>query len=177
MNRITALALGTMLTVTATAAGEDWSAWETALSGHPLTSMDGGSIRLDDLKGEVVILNFWASWCKPCRKELRVLNDWTTELAQARILAVSIDRDVRRAERFVKESRLGLAFYHDGPDGLARTLDLPSLPCTVVIDRDGRVVRVAQDGSLESLEALRGTVRSLLSRERADSSTGLEVSG
>jgi peroxiredoxin len=106
-----------------------------------------------------------------------VLDEWATDLAgqRARIVTVSIDRDADKAERFLEKAGLSLPFYHDGPDGLARALDLPSLPCTVVIDGRGRVVQVARDGSLESLEALRGTVKSLLAAPRADASP--EVSG
>jgi thiol-disulfide isomerase/thioredoxin len=146
------------------AAGEDWAAWESVLAGHELESLTGESVQVGEMKGDVIVLNFWASWCKPCKKELRVLDDWARELdgRRARILAVSIDRDRDNAADFVRRAGLDLDVFHDGTDGLAKTLDLPSLPCTIVIDRDGRIADVARDGSLGSLRRLEAKVRSLV---------------
>lgn len=128
-----------------------------------LRALDGSSTSLAAMKGQVVVLNFWASWCAPCRKELRVLETWKPGLAQegAALVAVSVDRDLRKAEKFVKETGLDLPFYHDGPEGLAKSLDLPALPCTVVLDRDGRVAHVAEGGDQKTLEELRRLVETM----------------
>ncbi|HMB69703.1 MAG TPA: TlpA disulfide reductase family protein [bacterium] len=146
------------------AAGDEYPGWAGTIASHELRGPQGTALRIGDLKGDVVVVNFWASWCKPCRKELRVLGDWVGDLAgdPARIVTVSIDGDRRRAERFLEDEGLPFPLYHDGPDGLARALDLPSLPCTVVLDADGRLVRVVRDGSAEGLDELRGTVRDLI---------------
>ncbi len=154
------------------ASAEEFSAWEPVLAGHSLRTPAGETLRLDELRGDVVVVNFWASWCAPCRRELPVLDGWADDLEGARIVAVSVDREVDKAQRFLERAGLSLPLYHDGPDGLARSLDLPSLPCTVVLDGRGRVVKVARDGSLESLQALRGTVKALLSKP-----SSAEVSG
>lgn len=135
---------------------------------HSLRAFDGTSTSIESLRGQVVVLNFWASWCAPCRKELRLLQDWTKGLdaSRARVLAVSIDRDPRKAEKFVKETGLELPFYHDGPEGLAKSLDIPALPCTVVLDRAGKVVHVAEGGRAETLQELRVVVERISAEPR-----------
>ena len=156
------------------AAGEDWATWESVLAGHELKGLDGGTITVGDLKGDVVVVNFWASWCAPCKKELRVLDDWARELdgQRAQILAVSIDRDSRKAAEFIRKSGYDLSVFHDGTDGLARSLDLPSLPCTIVVGPDGRIVEVARDGSLETLQRLEAKVRALTPAGPASPASG-----
>lgn len=112
-----------------------------ALGRHPLRMLDGPPTTLAAMRGDVVVVNFWATWCAPCRKELPRLDALNRQLAGhgARIVAVSIDEDAANVERFTKGGRLTLPVAHDGPAGLARELDLRSVPATIVLDRDGRV--------------------------------------
>lgn len=112
-----------------------------AVAEHSVRSFDGGTLPLASLRGQVVVLNFWASWCGPCRKELPRLAALDAELAKrgGRVVAVSIDADARNAADFARRHAPGLIVYQDGPDGLVRTLDVPALPYTIVIDRDGSV--------------------------------------
>jgi thiol-disulfide isomerase/thioredoxin len=130
---------------------------------HSLRAFDGRSTSIESMRGEVVILSFWASWCRPCRKELHLLQDWNRNLGApgTRLLAVSIDRDLRKAEKLVKEEALDLPFFHDGPDGLAKTLALPALPCTIVLDRSGNVVHVAEGAGRETFQELRRVVEQI----------------
>lgn len=163
------LALGVTILAAAPAAAGEFDAWGPVLARHRLRGLDGTTSSLADLRGDVTVVNFWASWCKPCRKELVELDAMTRRLEPAgvRIVAVSIDSDVRKAERFIRGEGLSLPVYHDGPDGLARSLDLPWLPCTVVIDRAGRVVRVDGGGDPETMRELESAVRSLTARQDA----------
>jgi len=172
-----ALALAALLP--GPAAGEDWAAWESALAGHELEGLGGPNVTVGDLRGDVVVVNFWASWCAPCKKELRVLDEWSRDLEgrRARILAVSIDKDSGRAAEFIRTAGFDLAVFHDGTDGLARSLDLPSLPCTIVVGPDGRIADVARDGSLETLQRLEATVRELTPAGTATPATGAAGSG
>jgi peroxiredoxin len=165
----TALMLLATLAVPAAAPAGEFDAWEPVLAKHELRAFDGGTTTLADLRGDVVVVNFWASWCKPCKRELVDLNDWARALgpASVQVVAISIDRDRRKAERFIDEAELSLPVYHDGPAGLAAQLDIPWLPCTVVVDADGRVVRVDGGGKPATLRAMQGTVRSLIGTGRA----------
>jgi len=164
----TAVLAAVVLAPTFAAAG-DWSFWGQALADYPLRGLDGGQVKLAEMRGDVVVVNFWASWCKPCKKELVHLDVWNASLAGrgARVLAVSVDRDPRRMTRFLESSGLSLPVFHDGPEGLAETLDLPALPCTVVLDAEGRVVRVDTGGKPETLQATQSFVESLIGLARA----------
>jgi peroxiredoxin len=143
------------------AAGADAGA---TLANHELASFDGGKTKLSSLRGDVVVVNFWATWCAPCRKELALFNGWNAEWKGrgARVVAISIDKDARKARRFAEEMQLSLTVVHDGPDGLARSLELPSVPCTCLLDRDGKVVSVVRTSSQDELAVLKGKVDSML---------------
>lgn len=107
---------------------------------HPLRGLDGERLTVGSLRGEVVVVNFWATWCRPCKHEMPLLNALNARMQGAgRVVAVSIDRDRKRVARFVEENHLSLPVYVDGPDGLASNLDLEFLPYTMVLDSDGTV--------------------------------------
>lgn len=138
------------------------------LAEYELERMNGETLFLGDLRGEVVVVNFWASWCKPCRKELAEFNEWQRSLAGkgARILAVSVDTKKSHAERFMRDNKLTLPAFFDGPDGLAGILDLPSLPCTYVLDAKGEIAYIAKSGSVAELSKLRTTIDDLVSNQK-----------
>ena len=128
-----------------------------ALVGHELRDLAGEQVDLRSLEGHPVVLNFWAEWCAPCRRELPVFDRWNEELAAqgVRFVAVSIDREARKAKRMADTMGLRLPLYHDGPSGLAAELDLPSLPTTYLLAADGSTVYVSSGSSDEALARLR----------------------
>ncbi len=137
---------------------------QEALRTHSLRTLDGKAFSLRSSEGQVVILNFWASWCSPCRKELPQLDALHASLSKqgVRVVAVSIDAEVANARRFRDKFGLTLPIAHDGPNGLARTLDLPSIPYTVVLDQQGRVAWSTHDSDAKALATLEATTRRLL---------------
>jgi len=144
-----------------------------ALASHVLRTTDGVKLPLASLRGEVVVLNFWASWCRPCRRELPALDDLHAALAGrgARVLAVSIDEDARNVDRFVKSNHLTLPVYHDGPEGLAKALNLTHIPCTLVLDRRGDVAWSMSASDPAALATLARKTESLLVPAQAASVT------
>ena len=121
------------------------------LATHSLTSLDGRVGRITPATAPASVVHFWASWCGPCKKELPILDDLATELRAkgVRFAAISIDSDTNKARRFVEQHEVSMPVFLDGPDGLAESLALSSIPCTFVLDRAGNVT-FAMAGSSEA---------------------------
>jgi thiol-disulfide isomerase/thioredoxin len=134
------------------------------LRGHELHGIDGRTISLAGLRGEVVVLNFWASWCAPCRRELPRLQLLNAEIERqgGRVLAIAIDDDRRNVEIFAKREAMYLPVFLDGSSGLARELDLRAVPTTIVLNRAGDVAYVSTRSDAEGLDALVAATRKLL---------------
>jgi thiol-disulfide isomerase/thioredoxin len=99
---------------------------------------------LADWKGKVVLLNLWATWCLPCRKEMPALDKLQRELGSEafEVVALSVDRaGLSGARRFLDEAKVEkLALYADPSARMASTLRAAGLPATLLIDREGREI-------------------------------------
>lgn len=144
--------------------GESMRAAAPDLLAEPMVDLAGEAASLADFRGEVIVVNFWASWCAPCREELPLLDSWNTEWTGrgARVVAVSIDKRIGNAERFVADADLDLTILVDGPDGLAADLDLTAVPSTYLLDRDGQVVMTVRGFAIEDLARLKKAVEELM---------------
>jgi cytochrome c biogenesis protein CcmG, thiol:disulfide interchange protein DsbE len=133
-----------------------------------LESMSGESVTLSDLRGQVVIVNLWASWCGPCRLEMPALKDVYNEYKEngLAILAVnSTSQDSRSAvEKFVAEYQLPFTILLDTEGDAAQLYQLSALPSTFFIGRDGLIRRVVIGGPLAE-STLRAEIESLLAEE------------
>ncbi len=111
---------------------------------------DGNERTLKDFQGRVVVLNLWATWCAPCRKEMPSLDRLQSALGgdDFEVVALAVDRgDLSKVLTFYDEIGLEhLAIYHDSTAKAGRTLRAPGLPTTLIIDRNGdEVGRVLGD--------------------------------
>lgn len=126
---------------------------------------DGGTVSLAQLRGKVVLLNFWATWCPPCRQELtRVQSDLIDRFAGRDFVFLPVSRGEEReaVEAFRKQT--GYAFPM-GLDPERRIYDLYAsnfIPRNFLIDRDGRVVVASVGYEPEEFDALVERIRSLL---------------
>lgn len=119
-------------------------------------SVDGGAVRLSSLKGRVVLVNFWATWCSPCVQEMPVLADLYQKYKDRglEILAISVDEEAARHKvgRFVKEHGLNFPVLYD--NGVAELYKVGSYPTSLLIDREGTVrlrFNIAEKRSLDAL--------------------------
>jgi peroxiredoxin len=116
-----------------------------------LRSAAGPNLRLHEQRGNVVMVNFWATWCGPCRQELPHLNRIYEKYRASGfvLLGVNIDADPRLAVSMAERMGLKFPLLLDGDKKVGKLYELSSMPSTVVIDRDGRVRHVHlgyQDG-------------------------------
>lgn len=106
-----------------------------------LRSVGGANLRLAEQRGQVVLVNFWATWCAPCRQEMPKLNALYDKYKGSGfvLLGVNVDDDARNAATVA--GKLGVTFpvLFDTDKNVSKLYDLNSMPSTVLIDRDGRV--------------------------------------
>jgi peroxiredoxin len=107
-------------------------------------TLDGGTLALSELRGEVVLLNIWATWCPPCREEMPALEALHRELAPRglRVVGVSIDRAGAEPQirRFAEDHGITFDLLHDSEQQAPRTFRTIGVPETLLIDREGRLV-------------------------------------
>lgn len=104
-----------------------------------LPSKDGGNMRLQEQLGNVVLVNFWASWCGPCREELPHLEQIQQKYADLgfTILAVSVDRERAKADSLLQDIAVTFPVLYDTDAQVSQLFDVQAMPTTVLIDRDG----------------------------------------
>jgi cytochrome c biogenesis protein CcmG, thiol:disulfide interchange protein DsbE len=109
-----------------------------------LPGLDGEEGSLEDYRGQVVVLNFWASWCDPCREESPLLERFHEDLREQGGTVVGVDvRDVSDdAREFVREYGLSYPQLRDPDEEAMSDYDVRGLPETFVLDRRGRVAAV-----------------------------------
>ncbi|MCL5962742.1 MAG: TlpA family protein disulfide reductase [Chloroflexi bacterium] len=108
-----------------------------------LKLFDGGEVRLSELRGKPVVVNFWASWCPPCQDEAPVLEKaWRTYKDKGVVfLGVDVQDSESDARAFIK--KYGLT-YSNGPDDSRRILEdwmVTNIPTTFFINREGKILR------------------------------------
>ncbi len=128
----------------------------------------GPSVHLHDLHGKVVLVDFWASWCPPCRKSLPELARLQARYPALVVLAVSVDESRTKAIAFLdKKDTMSIAggkltALHDSTRQVAALYDLQGMPAAVLIDKQG-VLRFRHDGyALGDLDKLGDEVKGLL---------------
>ena len=111
-----------------------------------LKSSTGENLRLSEYRGDVVMVNFWATWCGPCRQEMPLLDELYNRYQRVgfNLLGVNIDDDSRRAMQMVEELGVDFPVLFDARKEVSKLYDVDAMPVTVIIDRQGTVRYVHQ---------------------------------
>lgn len=122
-----------------------------------LQTVAGQTIKLSDFKGQFVVLNFWATWCVPCMKEMPELQK--THLSSGndtiKIIGVNLSESKKRVDKFIQDHQLGFPVLLDGFGNTSEKYKVRSLPVTYIISPDGIIREEIQGGGLtqEIIEA------------------------
>jgi DsbE subfamily thiol:disulfide oxidoreductase len=106
-----------------------------------LKSRDGKNMRLSELRGQVVLLNFWASWCGPCREEMPILNALYHKYKDLgfTVLGVNLDAKTEKALAYLKDTPVDFPVLYDPKGEVSKVYGVSAMPSTVIIDRNGTV--------------------------------------
>lgn len=131
---------------------------DSALVGRPapdftLRSLANENLRLSEHLGEVVVINFWATWCGPCRQEMPLLDELYNKyrLAGLALLSINIDESAERAAEMAQALKVSYPILLDERKDVSRSYRVGTMPLTVLVDREG-VVRYVAEGYKPSHE-------------------------
>ena len=106
-----------------------------------LTSRDGRTVSLGQLRGQVVMINFWATWCGPCRQEMPLLDALYQRYSKLgfTLLGVNVEENSSGADAYLKETPVSFPILFDPKNQVSELYDVNAMPSTVLVDRNGQV--------------------------------------
>jgi len=106
-----------------------------------LKSMNGKNLKLSEMTGNVVLINFWASWCGPCREEMPLLNALHKKYAPLgfTVLGVNVEEQLDGARGFLSNVPVDFPILLDNENKVSKQYKVIAMPTTVVVDRDGNM--------------------------------------
>lgn len=130
-----------------------------AAADFTLASLGGKNLRLSEQRGEVIMINFWASWCGPCRKEMPLLNELHARYSAAgfQVWGVNVDAERADAEQMLQRIPVEFPVLFDTAGDVSKKFGVDAMPSSVFIDRDGKVRylhRGYRDGDEESYKKI-----------------------
>lgn len=112
-----------------------------------LKSITGENLNLTEQRGKIIVINFWASWCGPCRKEMPVLEKFYAKYQDlgVSVWGVNVEQENQAGRDFLVDLNLTFPILFDATNTISATYQVEAMPTTVIIDRDG-LVRYAFKG-------------------------------
>ncbi len=106
-----------------------------------LKSLSGKNLKLSEMTGNVVLINFWASWCGPCREEMPLLNALHKKYEPLgfTVLGVNVEEKSKNARGFLKDFPVDFPILLDNKNKVSKQYKVVAMPTTVMVDRDGNV--------------------------------------
>jgi peroxiredoxin len=135
-NRIAAMVTALIIALPAVAAAPSGPAPQ-----FTLPSKAGGDVSLAQYKGQVVMLNFWASWCGPCRQEMPLLEDIYKKYNKLgfTLIGVNVEPDTKAANDWLKQTPVSFPVLYDTDSKVSRLYNVAGMPTTVIIDKKGNL--------------------------------------
>ena len=127
---------------------------------------DQGPLRLASLRGKVVYLDYWASWCAPCRQSFPWMNEMQSRYGDKGlvVVAVSVDKDTAEARRFLASNPARFTVAFDPEGNTAKALALKGMPSSFLIDRQGEIVSTHVGFREAGKQKIEGEIGALLAR-------------
>lgn len=106
-----------------------------------LKSNNGKNIKLSELRGQVVLINFWASWCGPCRQEMPELNKLYSKYKKLgfTILGINVEEDSKEALKIIENDKISFPILFDSENKVSKLYDVIGMPTTLLVDRNGNM--------------------------------------
>jgi len=159
-NRIAALAAALAIALPALAGPEGGPA-----PPFTLAARGGHDVTLAQYHGQVVMINFWASWCGPCRQEMPLLESIYKKYNKLgfTLLGVNVEPDSKAADDWLKETPVSFPILYDKDSKVSKLYDVAGMPSTVIIDRSGKLRKIHRGykpgDENEYLDSIRALVR------------------
>ncbi len=123
------------------------------LAGHSATELNqpapdftlkqsgNSNYRLSEQKGDILLVNFWASWCGPCRQEMPELEALYSEFEDlgVQVVGINVEQDSSEGQKFLKDTPVSFPILWDSASQVSELYQVDAMPTTVLIDRDGNV--------------------------------------
>lgn len=100
----------------------------------------GGSVSSGSLRGKVTLVDFWASWCVPCRLAVPALEKLHND--GINVVSITIDKDPEKAINFIKKYNVSYTVLQDPTGSIAGEFGLPTMPTSFLIDKSGKVIKI-----------------------------------
>jgi len=132
-------------------------------------SDEPGILDLSDAQGHVVVVDFWASWCVPCRRSIPWLNEMQEKYQDQGLIIIGVNEDTEEAEyvEFLKKFPAHFKMIRDAEGTLAREFDVVAMPTSYIIDRDGNVVTRHLGFKIRLMGDYEAVIRNVLSGSEA----------
>ena len=147
-------------TIAGAAAFADTSAFDLRLQ-----RLDGAAFSLDALRGNLVVLDFWASWCIPCRTSFPYLDKLQSRYAAkgVRVVGLTLEEDGEAVNAFLDQVPVAFAIARDPSGRAGEAFGVVAMPTTFLLDRDGKVAARFEGGDAKAHEKLEAAIETLLS--------------
>jgi peroxiredoxin len=159
-NRIAALAAALAIALPALAGPEGGAA-----PAFTLAARGGHDVTLAQYHGQVVMINFWASWCGPCRQEMPLLESIYKKYNKLgfTLLGVNVEPDSKAADDWLRDTPVSFPILYDKDSKVSKLYDVAGMPSTVIIDRSGKLRKIHRGykpgDENEYLDSIRALVR------------------